>query len=103
MGNLTEITPVKEAIDGASSFRVKANEYFIPLVGAVDVAAEVAKLQEELQYTQGFLASVQKKLANEKFVSGAPEAVVAAERKKEADALAKIATIEKSIKAMSNV
>ncbi|MBO1884441.1 valine--tRNA ligase [Capnocytophaga sp. Marseille-Q4570] len=101
MGGLEAITEVKAAIEGAMSFRVKANEYFIPMEGAVNVEEELKKLQEELVYTQGFLNSVRKKLSNEKFVSSAPAAVVDNERKKEADALAKIATIEKSIQQLS--
>jgi valyl-tRNA synthetase len=76
---------------------VKSNEYFIPITGNIDLEAEVAKLTEELNYTRGFLRSVQGKLSNEKFVSGAPEQVIANERKKEADALAKIAMIEQSL------
>ena len=70
---------------------------FSGLTGNIDVEAEIAKLTEELNYTKGFLRSVQGKLSNEKFVGGAPEQVIANERKKEADALAKIATIEQSI------
>ncbi|RZJ69696.1 valine--tRNA ligase [Flavobacterium sp.] len=95
--NLSSLEFVNEKVDGALSFRVKSNEYFIPVTGNIDVAAEIEKLSEELKYTQGFLRSVQGKLSNEKFVSGAPEAVIANERKKEADALAKIATIEQSL------
>mgnify|MGYP000035010021 CR=1 FL=1 len=64
--------------------------------GNINVEEEIAKLTEELNYTKGFLKSVQGKLSNEKFVSGAPEKVIEMERKKEADALAKIATIEQS-------
>ena len=69
----------------------------MPLTGTVDVAAEILKLEEELKYTRGFLTSVQKKLANERFVNSAPEQVVALERKKAADAEATIETIEKSL------
>ena len=65
---------------------------------AIDLEAEVSKLEEELEYTKGFLNSVRKKLSNERFVSNAPEQVVASEKKKEADALAKIETIEASLK-----
>ena len=69
----------------------------MPLTGTVDVAAEILKLEEELKYTRGFLKSVQKKLANERFVNSAPEQVVALERKKAADAEATIETLEKSL------
>ena len=101
MGGLEAIAEVSAAIEGAMSFRVKANEYFIPMEGAVNVEEELKKLQKELDHAQGFLASVRKKLSNEKFVNSAPAAVVDIERKKEADALAKIATIEKSIKQLT--
>ena len=67
------------------------------MVGAIDVEAEIKKLTEELNYTEGFLKSVQKKLSNARFVAGAPEQVVASEKKKEADALAKIETIKASL------
>jgi valyl-tRNA synthetase len=97
LGNITDLKYVTDKVDGALSYRVKSNEYFIPITGNIDVEAEIAKLTEELNYTKGFLKSVQGKLSNEKFVAGAPEQVIANERKKEADALAKIATIEQSI------
>ncbi|MCB0434433.1 MAG: hypothetical protein KDD18_16100, partial [Mangrovimonas sp.] len=79
---------------------VKSNEYFIPVTGAVDIEEEIKKLTEELKYTQGFLKSVQGKLSNERFVNNAPEQVVAVEKKKEADALAKIETIKASLAAL---
>lgn len=97
LGNIVDLVYITEKIDGALSYRVKSNEYFIPITGNIDVEAEIAKLTEELNYTKGFLRSVQGKLSNEKFVAGAPEQVIANERKKEADALAKIATIEQSL------
>ena len=71
-----------------------------PMEGAIDVEAEIAKLTEELNYTEGFLKSVQKKLSNERFVAGAPEQVVASEKKKEADALAKIETLKSSLESL---
>jgi valyl-tRNA synthetase len=97
LGNITSLEYVSDKVDGALSFRVKSNEYFIPITGNIDVAAEIEKLTTELIYTQGFLKSVQSKLANEKFVNGAPEKVLANEKQKEADALSKIATIEQSL------
>ena len=100
LGNIAALEYVSDKVDGALSFRVKSNEYFIPITGAIDVEQEIAKLTEELKYTQGFLKSVQAKLSNEKFVGGAPEKVLEMERKKEADALAKIATIEQSVKSL---
>ncbi|MFD0836804.1 valine--tRNA ligase [Mariniflexile aquimaris] len=97
LGNLESINYVNEAVDGALTFRVKSNEYFIPMAGSIDVEAEIKKLTEELNYTEGFLKSVQKKLSNERFVAGAPEQVIANERNKEADALAKIETLKASL------
>lgn len=97
MGNIDSLEYVDDSVNGALSFRVNANEYFVPVAGSVNVEEEIEKLEEELKYLQGFLRSVQGKLSNEKFVSGAPEQVVANERKKESDTLSKIATIEESI------
>ena len=97
LGNISSLKYVNEKVDGALSFRVKSNEYFIPVSGNINVEEEVSKLTEELNYIQGFLKSVQAKLSNEKFVNGAPEKVLANEKQKEADALAKIATIEQSL------
>ena len=100
LGNIENMSQVAEAVEGALTFRVKSNEYFIPMAGAVNVEEEIVKLEEELKYIKGFLRSVQGKLKNEKFVSGAPEQVVANERKKEADAIAQIETIEASLKSL---
>ena len=97
LGNIDELTYVNDKVDGALSFRVKSNEYFIPISGAIDVEGEIKKLEEELKYTEGFLKSVQKKLSNERFVSNAPEQVVAIEKKKATDAEAKIETIKESL------
>jgi len=100
MGNISDLQTVDAAIEGALTFRVKSNEYFIPMDGAINVEEEIEKLTEELKYTQGFLKSVQKKLSNERFVNNAPPQVVGSEKKKEADALAKIETINKSLKSL---
>lgn len=97
LGNITALDYVTEKVDGALSFRVKSNEYFIPITGNINIEEEIAKLLEELKYIQGFLKSVQAKLSNQKFVSGAPEKVLVNEKQKEADALAKIGTIEQSL------
>jgi valyl-tRNA synthetase len=97
LGNITSLEYVSDKVEGALSFRVKSNEYFIPITGNINLEEEIAKLTAELVYTQGFLESVQNKLANEKFVAGAPEKVLANERQKEADALSKIETIEHSL------
>ncbi|MCW8969161.1 MAG: class I tRNA ligase family protein, partial [Flavobacteriales bacterium] len=95
--NLSKLEYVDNKIEGAYSFVVKSNEYFIPLAGNVDVDAELEKIKAELEYAKGLLAIVDKKLANEKFVNGAPEQVVAAEKKKKADAEAKIKVLEEQL------
>jgi valyl-tRNA synthetase len=97
LGNISNLTYTTETVENALSFRVKSNEYFIPANDTIDVAAEISKLEEELKYTEGFLRSVQKKLSNERFVSGAPEQVVTSEKKKESDAFAKIETLRASL------
>lgn len=97
LGNISLLEYVSDKVDGALSFRVKSNEYFIPITGNINIEEEISKLTAELKYTQGFLKSVQSKLGNEKFVAGAPEKVLANERQKEADALSKIETIENSL------
>ncbi len=102
LGNLSSLIYVETQVDGALSFRVKSNEYFIPVSGAIDLEEEVKKLTEELSYTEGFLKSVQKKLQNERFVNNAPEQVIANERKKQADAEAKIATLKSSLESLKS-
>jgi len=98
--NIENLDYVNDSVDGAISFRVKSNEYFIPLQESVNVEEELKKLSEELNYTEGFLMSVQKKLQNERFVNNAPDQVVASEKQKEADAIAKIETLKHSIKGL---
>ena len=97
MGHIENLTYVTDKVEAALSFRVKSNTYFIPMDGAIDTEAEKVKLLEELKYTQGFLKSVQGKLKNERFVQNAPEQVIKMERKKEAEALAKIEALKASI------
>lgn len=97
MGNLSVLEYTKEKVANSNSFLVDSNEYFIPFGDAIDVDAEKEKLNEELNYTKGFLKSVQKKLQNEKFMAGAPEKVVSMEKKKESDALSKIAVLEEKL------
>lgn len=97
LGNIATFSYTTEGINNALSFRVKTNEYFIPIGDNVDVAAEIEKLKEELSYNEGFLKSVEKKLSNERFVNNAPEKVVAIEKQKQADAIAKIEAIKTSL------
>lgn len=98
--NIKSITYTLEKPTDAFGFLVRSREYFIPVTDSVDTEAELKKLEEELKYTQGFLKSVEAKLSNEKFVNGAPAAVVDKERKKKTDAEAKIAVIEQQMAAM---
>ena len=100
MTNLTTIETIEEKDPAAASFRVHATEYAIPMSNAIDVEAELKKLEAELKYAQGFLKTVMGKLGNERFVQNAPEAVVAMERKKKADAEEKIKSLEESIAAL---
>ncbi|WP_299529353.1 valine--tRNA ligase [Ulvibacterium sp.] len=97
LANVSTVSYVDYGLEGALTFRVKSNEYFVPISGAIDIDAEIKKIQDELNYTKGFLQTVQKKLSNERFVNNAPEQVVAIEKKKAADAEAKIETLEKSL------
>lgn len=100
MTNLATIETIEEKDPAAASFRVHATEYAIPMSNAIDVEAELKKLEAELKYAQGFLKTVMGKLGNERFVQNAPEAVVAMERKKKADAEEKIKSLEESIAAL---
>ena len=102
LGNLTSVNTTNEKPSGAFSFMVKANEYFIPLGDNIDVASEIEKLEKELNYTQGFLKSVEGKLRNERFVNNAPESVVANEKNKMADAKSKISILATKIKELGN-
>lgn len=101
LAGLDKVEYVTEKIDGAISFMVQTTEFFVPLAGLINVDEEIEKLNNELNYYQGFLASVLKKLDNEKFVKGAPEQVVAAERRKQADAEAKIKALLERISGLA--
>lgn len=94
--NTSKINFVTEKVDKAGSLRVRAHEFYIPLT-SVDIEAEKAKIQKEIDYTKGFLAKTEKKLTNERFVANAPEKVVNLERKKKADAEAKLAVLVESL------
>ena len=96
---LEEITVVNEAPANAASFVIKGVEYFIPLEGLLDPKEEKDKLQKELEYVKGFLVSVEKKLSNERFVSGAPAPVLQVEYNKKADAQSKIKALEEQLAA----
>ena len=100
LGNISAIETTTEKDATAAAFIVKTTQYFIPLEGNIDKEAEMQKLSADLEYLEGFLASVMKKLSNERFVSSAPEKVVANERAKQADAEAKIAAIKEQMEAL---
>ena len=98
--NIEEINYVSEKVEGAS-FRVKSNEYFVPIsIENIDIEAEIKKLDAELKRAEGFLFGIKKKLSNERFVTNAPEQVIKIERKKEADTEAKIETIKRSLSSL---
>jgi len=100
MGALNDIEIVDQKVDNAAAFMVKTSKFFIPLGNNINVEEELEKLEADLKYQQGFLKSVKGKLSNEKFVNGAPAKVVETERKKQADAEAKIKAIEEQIAAL---
>ena len=100
MGNLKEVVEVAEKDATAAAFIVKTTQYFVPMEGNIDKEAELKKLATDLEYYEGFLNSVMKKLSNERFVNSAPEKVVANERAKQADAEAKITAIKAQIEAL---
>jgi valyl-tRNA synthetase len=97
LGNISDIEEVEEKPANAMTFIVGSQEFYVPFTADIDVEAEIAKLEEELAYTEGFLKSVMKKLSNERFVNNAPEAVVAKEKKKQADAEARIKIIQEQL------
>ena len=96
LANVDACQVVKDLPDQVLSFRVGTSAYFLPF-SVENPAEELAKLADELSYQKGFLAGVQKKLSNTRFVDNAPDQVVEVERKKERDALEKIKHIEQQI------
>ncbi|MCR4659316.1 MAG: valine--tRNA ligase [Bacteroidales bacterium] len=97
LGNVSAVTLVDERPEGALSFMVGTTECYVPMNQNMDREAELKKLKDELQYAEGFLASVMKKLGNEKFINGAPAAVIEKERNKQRDAETKIAALRLQI------
>ena len=100
MANISQVTFVTEKNPMDAAFIVKTTQYFVPMGDNIDKEAEIAKLEKDLAYQQGFLATVMKKLSNERFVSSAPAQVVENEQNKKRDAEAKIAAIEEQLKAL---
>lgn len=100
LANLSAVANVSEKDATAAAFMVGTTEYAVPLGNNINVEEELKKLEADLKYQEGFLQSVLKKLSNEKFVNNAPAKVIEMERKKQADAEAKIATLKESISAL---
>ncbi|MDD4646527.1 MAG: class I tRNA ligase family protein, partial [Bacteroidales bacterium] len=98
--NLKAIAEIDQNSPGCASQVIRSVEYYVPLAGSVDAAAETEKLQKELDYTLGFLDTVMKKLGNERFVNHAPAQVVETERAKMADAEAKIRALREQIEGL---
>jgi len=97
LANLTSLNFENEKVANATSFLVGTQEFSIPLEGKVDTAKEKEEILKEIEYNEGFLASVMKKLSNEKFVSGAPPQVIEMEKKKKADAEMKIESLKERL------
>ena len=100
LANLDSIAVSAEKDPAAASFMVGTTEFNVPLTQNIDVKAEIERLEKELDYLRGFLASVMKKLSNERFVNNAPANVVEVERQKQADAETKIKNIEQTLAAL---
>ncbi len=101
--NISEIGYLDEKMQGSLSFIVRSTEFYIPVAVTINVEEEIAKLEEELRYTRGFLEKVMQKLSNERFVSGAPPQVVEVERKKQEDAETRIRVLESQISSLKHV
>ena len=97
LARLGKFEETKEEPQGLKAFMIKDQKFFVATGEVANADDERKKLNEELEYTKGFLASVDKKLANEKFVSSAPPAVVEAEKQKREDALKKISMLQQSL------
>ena len=100
MANLSDILYVAQKGEGSASFMVGTTEYAVPLGNLIDTEAEIAKAEAEIKRLEGFLAGIVKKLSNEKFTAHAPAQVVELERKKQADAESKIASLKESVAAL---
>jgi valyl-tRNA synthetase len=100
--NLSEIKFIDEKPEGAVSFMVDTTDFFIPLGDKVDKERELIKIKEDLGYYRGFLASVMKKLDNDRFVKNAPPNVLELERKKKSDTEMKIRSLEERMKELES-
>jgi valyl-tRNA synthetase len=97
LSNLSEVSSTESNVSNATSFLIKSSEFFIPIEGKIDAAKEREAILKDLEYHRGFMASVDRKLSNEKFVKSAPAHVIELERKKKADAEVKIKALEESL------
>jgi valyl-tRNA synthetase len=100
LSNLSDITLTNETPPNATSFVIRSVEFFVPIAGKIDVTKERELILKDPEYQKGFIVSLDKKLLNEKFMSSAPEKVVEMEKKKKADAEAKIKALEQQLAAL---
>ena len=103
MANVSKVEVV-EAFDSAeegANFLVGTNEFFVPLNGLIDQKEERAKIEAEIAHLTKFLAGVNAKLSNQKFVNNAPAAVVAVEKKKQSDATLKLESLNERLKRLN--
>ena len=99
--NLSSFEYVNQKVNGALSFVLKHAEFYIPVSQNIDIAVEKERLAKDLEYNKGFLKSVEIKLGNEKFVANAKPEMIANEKKKQADAEAKIKAIEEQLMSLN--
>jgi valyl-tRNA synthetase len=99
--NISKLVYTKIEVENSISFRVKSNNYYVPVDNNnINIEEEIIKLKTELQYIEGFLNSVRKKLSNSRFVENAPDKVIQIEKDKEQDALSKIKAIKDSLSSL---
>ena len=99
--NISKLVYTKTEVENSISFRVKSNNYYVPVDNNnINIEEEIIKLKKELQYIEGFLNSVRKKLSNSRFVENAPDKVIQIEKDKEQDALSKIKAIKDSLSSL---
>ncbi len=100
LANISDIEMEAEKDAAATAFMVGTIEFNVPLASSIDLDAEIARLEKDIAYLEGFKASIEKKLSNERFVNNAPAAVVEAERKKLSDTMTKLAANRASLAAL---
>ena len=100
LSNLNEVSFTKQSVEQSAGFMVGTTEFFIPIAGKTNVAKERESITKEIEYLEGFLISVDKKLLNEKFVNNASPQVIEGERKKKIDAESKITSLKENLKSL---